>query len=66
MTLWASLSNEYSKKNPWIFTGRTDAKAKAPILRPSDAKSQLTGKDPDAGKDWEQEKKGETEDEMVR
>ena len=41
---------------PWIFTGRTDAKAEAPILWPSDGKSQLTGKDPDAEKDWGQEK----------
>ena len=48
---------------PWIFTGRADAEA--PILWPPDAKSQLTGKDPDAGKDWGQEEKGMTEDEMV-
>ena len=48
----------------WIFIGRTDAEAEAPILWPSDAKSQLIGKDPDDGKDWGQEK-GETEDEMV-
>ena len=49
---------------PWIFIGRTDAEAEAPIFWPPDAKSQLTGKDPDAGKDWRQEK-GRTEDEMV-
>ena len=49
---------------PWIFTGRTDAEAEAPILWPSDAKSQFTGKDPDAGKDWGQRKKRATEDEM--
>ena len=48
---------------PWIFTGRTDVEA--PILWPPDAKSRLTGKDPDAGKDGGQEKKGTTEDEMV-
>ena len=42
---------------PWLFIGRTDAKAEAPILWPPDAKSQLTGKDPDAGKDWGQEEK---------
>ena len=48
----------------WIFIGRTDAEAKTPILWPLDAKSWLTGKDPDAGKDWRQEK-GMTEDEMV-
>ena len=50
---------------PWIFIGRTDAEAAAPILWPPDAKSWLTGKDPDAGKDWGQEEKGEEEDEMV-
>ena len=48
-----------------IFTGRTDAKAEAPILWPPDAKKWLIGKDPDAGKDWRQEEKGTTEDEMV-
>ena len=41
---------------PWIFIGRTDAKAEAPIFWPPDGKSWLIGKDPDAGKDWEQEK----------
>ena len=51
---------------PWIFIGRTDAKADAPILRPPDAKSQLIGKDPDAGQYWRQEEKGTTEDEMVQ
>ena len=49
----------------WIFIGRTDAKAETPILWPPDAKSWLIGKDPDAGKDWGQEEKGTTEDEMV-
>ena len=49
---------------PWIFIGRTDAEAA--ILWPPDAKNWLTGKDPDAGKDWGQEEKGETEDEIVR
>ena len=49
----------------WIFTGRTDAEAETPILWPSDAKNWLTGKDPDAGKDWRQEEKGRTEDKMV-
>ena len=44
---------------------RSEAEAKAPVLSPPDTKSQLTGKDPDAGKDWGQEKRG-TEDEMVR
>ena len=50
---------------PWIFTERTDAEAETPILWPPDAKSWLTGKDPDAGKDWGQEEKGTTEDEMA-
>ena len=49
---------------PWIFFGRTDAEAEAPILWPPDVKSWLTEKDPDAGKDWTQEEKGVTEDEM--
>ena len=50
---------------PWIFIGRTDAETEAPILWPPDAKSWLIRKDPDAGKDWRQEEKGPTEDEMV-
>ena len=49
----------------WIFIGRTDAEAEVPILWPPDAKSWLIGKDSDAGKDWMQEEKGATEDEMV-
>ena len=49
----------------WIFIGRTDAEAEAPVLWPPDAKSWLLGKDPDAGKDWRWEEKGVTEDEMV-
>ena len=48
-----------------IFCGRTDVEAETPILWPPDAKSWLFGKDPDAGKDWRQEEKGTTEDEMV-
>ena len=50
----------------WIYIGRTDAEAKTPILWPTDVKNWLIGKDPDAGKDWGQEEKGTTEDEMVR
>ena len=54
---------------PWIFIGieysRTDAEAEALILWPPDVKSRLIGKDPDAEKDWGQEKNGATEDEMV-
>ena len=49
----------------WIFIGRTDAEAEAPVLWPPDMKSQLIRKDPDAGKDWRQEDKKVTEDEMV-
>ena len=48
----------------WIFIGRTD-EAEAPILWPPDAKNWLIGKEPDAGKDWRQEEKGMTEDEVV-
>ena len=48
----------------WIFIGRTDVEAETPMLWPPDAKSWLTGKEPDAGNDWAQEK-GTTEDEMV-
>ena len=49
----------------WMFIGRTDAEAETPILWPPDMKNWLIGKDPDAGKDWKQEEKGMTEDEMV-
>ena len=52
------------RNQPWIFIGRIDAEAEAPVLRPPDAKSRLIGKDPDAGKDWGQEKRV-TEDEVV-
>ena len=49
----------------FIFIERIDAEAEAPVLGPPDAKSRFIGKDPDAGKDWGQEKKGAAEDEMV-
>ena len=49
----------------WDFFGRTDAKAETPVLQPSHAKSRLIGKDSDAGRDWGQEEKGTTEDEMA-
>ena len=49
----------------WIFIGRTDAEAEAPILWPPDVKNLLIGKDPEAGKDWGQEENGMTEDEML-
>ena len=67
--LWVLLSARRLNKSilkgnqPWIFTGRTDIEAEAPI---PDVKCWITGKDPDAGKDWGQEKKGATEDEMVK
>ena len=50
----------------WIFIGKTGAKAEAPVHWPPDAKNWLIGKDPVAGKDWGQEEKGTTEDEMDR
>ena len=49
----------------WIFIGRTDAETEIPILWPPDTKNWLLGKDPDAGKDWRQEEKAMTEDEMA-
>ena len=68
---WESLGlqgdlTSLSKGNQsWLFIGTTDAKAETPILWPPNVKNWLTGKDPDAGKDWRQEEKGKTEDEMV-
>ena len=50
----------------WAFTGRTDVEAETPILWLPDGKTWLIWRDPDAGKDWRQEDKGMTEDEMVR
>ena len=50
---------------PWDFFGRNDAKAETPVLWPPHAKSSLIGKDPDAGRDWGQEEKEMTEDEMA-
>ena len=63
----SSLKNSFHPKGnqSWIFIGRTDVEAGAPILWLPDAKSWLIRKDPDAGKDWWQEEKGMTEDEMV-
>ena len=68
---WESLKlqgdqTSQSRNQPWIFIGRTDAEAEAPTFGPPDGKSWLTGKDPDAGKDWEQKEKRAVEDEMVR
>ena len=50
---------------PWVFFGRSDAKAETPVLWPPHSKSWLIGKDSDAGRDWGQEEKGTTEDEMA-
>ena len=56
----------HSKEDqPWVFFGRTDAKAETAILWPPHAKSRLIEKDSDAGRDWGQEEKGTTEDEMA-
>ena len=56
----------HSKRNQsWVFIGKTDAEAEAPIVWPPDGKSWLNGKDPDAEEDWRQEEKGTTEDEMA-
>ena len=63
------ISKLFLIKNDYLLTHliieKTDAEAEAPILWPCDVKSWLTGKDPDAGKDWRQDKKEMTEDEMV-
>ena len=60
------IQSVYPKGNQsCMFIGRTDAEAEAPILWPPDAKNWLTGKDPDAGKEWRKEEKGTTEDEIV-
>ena len=53
------------RAQPWVFFGRNDAKAETPVLWPPHAKSWLIGKDSDAGRDWGQEEKGITEDEMA-
>ena len=69
--VWTSVIGQQESKpidpkgnQPWIFTGRTDAEA--PILWPPDVKTWLTEKDPDAGKDWRQEEKEATEDDIIR
>ena len=69
-TLESPLNSKIKLVNPkgnqfWIFIGKTDTEAEAPILWPPDAKNWLGGKDPDAGKDWRQEEKGMTDNEMV-
>ena len=65
---WEPPGQQGEQTNPkgnqlWILIGRTDAEAL--VLQPPDAKSWLIGKDPDAEKDWKQEEKGMTEDEMI-
>ena len=62
---WTARRSNQSILKSWIFIGRTDAEAETPILWPPDWKSWLIGIDPDAGKDWGQEEKGMTKDEMV-
>ena len=62
---WKEIQSVPCKGNQsWIFIGRTDVEAETPVLWPPDMKSWLIWKDPDAGKDWRQEEKGMTEDEM--
>jgi len=58
-------TSQFQRNRSRIFIGRTDAEAETPILWLPDAKKWLIEKDPDAGKDWRQEKKGTTEDETV-
>ena len=60
------IQSVHSEDRPWDFFGRIDAEAEAPVLWPPHAKSCLIGKDSDAGRDWGQEEKGTTEDEMGR
>ena len=59
------IQSVHPKDQSWMFIGRSDVGAETPVLWPPDVKSWLIGKDPDAGKDWGQEEKGTTEDEMV-
>ena len=63
---WKEIKPVNTKRSqPWIFIGKTDAEAEDPVFWPSDSMSQLTGKDPDAGKGWRQKDKRVTEDELV-
>ena len=59
------IQSVHSKDQSWVFFGRTDSKAEAPVLWPPHMKSWLIGKDPDAGRDWGQEEKGTTENEIA-
>ena len=70
-TLESHLDYKIKPVNPkgnqsWVFIGRTDAEADAPLLWTHDVNSRLIGKDPEAGKGWRQKKKGATDNEMVR
>ena len=62
---YKEIQQVHPKDQFWVFIGRTDVEAEIPIFLPLDVKSRLIWKDPDAGKDWGQEEKGTTEDEMV-
>ena len=64
---WESLGLQgvHPKDQSWVFIGRTDSEAETPILWPPHTKSWLIGKDPDVERDWGQEEKGTTEDEMA-
>ena len=62
---WQEIQPVHPKDQSWVFIGGTDVEAETPVLWPPDAKRWLILKDPDAGKDWGQEEKGTTEDEMV-
>ena len=63
---WKEIQQVHPKGDQsWVFIGRTDAEAETPLLWPPHVKSWLIGKDPDAGRDWGQEEKGMTEDEMA-
>ena len=62
---WTARRSNPKGDQSWVFIGRTDVEAETLILWPPDAKNWLIGEDPDTGKDWRQEEKGTTEDEMV-
>ena len=65
-TIYPTISMVHSEGDqPWVFFGRNDAKAETPVLWPPHVKSWLIGKDSAAGRDWGQEEKGTTEDEMA-
>ena len=71
ITLWPVVIKQYlpvspKGNQPWIFIRRTDAEAESPIFWPPDTESQLTGKDPDAGKDGNQKEKRAAEDDIVK